>query len=82
MTHDEVLRDLVRNMEQTSDECADVGRIYLIDGRSMLATLRAIVDGAPDFKSNREAGEERGKRVSEGAPFSVVAHHCEWKVRK
>ena len=81
MTHDDVLRNLVSCMEQTSDECADVGRIYLIDGRSMLATLRAIVDGAPEFKSNREAGEERGKRILEGALFSVVGHHLDWKKR-
>ena len=78
MTHDEVLRSLVRMMEQASDECADVGRIYLIDGRSMLATLRAIVDGEPEFRSNREAGDERGKRLTEGALYSVVMHHMTW----
>ena len=81
MNHDDVLRNLVRGMEQASNECVDVGRIYLIDGRSMLATLRAIVDGAPEFKSNQEAGNERGKRIAEGALFSVVMHHMDWKKR-
>ena len=78
MTHAEILRNLVRELEASRETCADNGRVFLLDGRALTALLRAIVNEAPEFRSDREAAVVRGRLLEAGALYSVVTQHVDW----
>lgn len=78
VTHDDILQEFVRHLEETAAECADGAAIYLLDGRSVTAALRAIVDRVPRFDLDDGVVRKRIAAALSGAAVDVRAVAIGW----
>lgn len=78
MIREDALRDYVRELEKMAEECADEGLLFVLDGRSVTKTLRAVLDNPPEYKPDGDAAKERLAAIRRGGTMSVRAIAMGW----